>query len=172
MPPSASTTAPWRSRRRRIAVSIAVVAALGGVAAVLLIRGGNQGGAGGVGGPIDYGAEVPSLPVAGADPGGGCEAEGSAPPGDPTGKPAGTPFGSAGARQVPGPATTVTSIPNAPVSVVVSSPPNPDERSAAAQVSGTGSPTPTYGTTPSRAPSTSIARSTTTSAPPVCEGGL
>jgi len=138
--------------------------------------------AGGAPNDVAYADDVPAAPVAGdtetscsgADPG-VSEPPGAQPGGTIAG--GGSPFAAAGARQVPGPNTTVTSTPSAPVSVVVVPPPNPDTPAAASLIEGVGTPAPTYDLSgdPSIPPSPASPSSEVGSAPTAaeqCVGGL
>ena len=57
---------------------------------------------------------------------------------------AGSPLAAPGARQLPGPAVTVTTVPSAATSIVMQTPANPDEASPARQPDGVGTPTAPY----------------------------
>jgi len=91
---------------------------------------------------------------------------------------ASSPLSAPGARQLPGPGATVTTVPMSATSVVMSTPPNPDEASPARQPDAVGTPTPPY--VIGAPPTTGSAPTTSATTQPVepdepapgCEGGL
>lgn len=94
---------------------------------------------------------------------------------------AGSPLSAPGARQLPGPGATVTTVPTSATSIVMRTPANPDEASPARQPDAVGTPTPPYviGGSPDDegSPSTTADPGPADPAEPTdpastCEGGL
>ena len=76
---------------------------------------------------------------------GSCDAAtGADPSGDGAPAAAGSPLGAPGARQLPGPSATVTTVPTSATSIVMRTPTNPDEASPARQPDAVGTPTEPY----------------------------
>jgi hypothetical protein len=147
-PPALPTDATSRPRRRRAALAVTIaLAVLLGAAGLASCSSESTTGAPAGEAPIET---LPPLDdealeaAGGAPPLGGCDGGGGGGGGDATAPAGGSPLAAPGARQLPGPGVTVTSVPSSATSIVMQTPGNPDEASPARSTEGVGTPTPPY----------------------------